>query len=411
MPEIVDPEEQDWLRRLSEAGAFDESSAGQNYQLRSARAWDDYIKNVGLLQFPPNLGYDPELQNYMMFDFYDTAGESLEKESSTIPLPENANIAGINVNEAIQASKDQVTQALSGISNNEQNLSATAEVAAKRLTQYINLTSPNTSPELLSAAKQGLGIRSYESASLGFGNRTERINLSIALPIPASISTNYGFEYEDTDFSGLMTLIGAKDAFQQMAVGGQPLTSEGKQVIEKLVSIPSVVIDTISNILGKSDLNLVEALQAKTRKAPSRFKDNVFKGVQRRTFSFEWEFSPRNREDVLKIYAINYAFKKYSHPRRTDGGLYLDYPGQFKIGFYNKLLLNDFLFRIGLCACTKCQITYGKEELTFMRDFTANTGAFSESTSAYGAPPSSVKLALDFTELELLTRERIQQGY
>jgi len=59
-----------------------------------------------------------------------------------------------------------------------------------------------------------------------------------------------------------------------------------------------------------------------------------------------------------------------------------------------------------MCACTKCEVTYGGDELMFFRDFERVTDP-----NIRGAPANVIKLSLEFTELELLTRERIQQGY
>jgi hypothetical protein len=163
--------------------------------------------------------------------------------------------------------------------------------------------------------------------------------------------------------------------------------------------------------MGGEGLNLNEFQQAANRQTSNKFSEQLFKGVQRRSFSFSWELVPFSKEDVIRIYSIVYAFKKYSHPKMAGAGMFLDYPGQFKIGFFNGTKQNDFLFRIGMCACTKVDVTYGGKDLIFFRDFEATIPPFSQSAKAFGAPANSIKLSLEFTELELLTRERIQQGY
>lgn len=413
MPELIDPEEQNWLNKLKDAGAL--SASGQNYSLRSAKAWDDLIKGSGLLQFPGNLGYDPELQNYVLFDFYETSGESVNKD-------EQASLDTSRLTESEREALEEQRQA-SGRAAAEVIERRGQDVAAQSLIKTIGdrversiLGNINfqVDPSQLTEASAGLGLFSYNSVRLGFANKIKRSNISVALPMPGNIKSNYELEYEETDFSGFMNLIAAKDSLRDMAVNGNEISAEGKEVVDKLVSIPTSILDSVSEIFGKGSeggLNFNQASQLRKRKAPNSFKDQIFKGVKRRTFSFEWDLSPRSIQDVMKIQSILFAFKKYSHPKRSEGGLYLDYPGQFKIGFYNKDKLNDFLFRIGLCACTKCELTYGGDELNFMRSFEYDTGAFSESTSAYGAPATTVKLSLDFSELELLTRERIDQGY
>lgn len=412
MPEIIDPSEMEWLSRLETAGAFDESASGQNFALRSWKAWDKFLETSGLLQYPNNLGFDNKLANYVLFDIYDTGGEALKKENSSITKKKNKKelFGGkIDLDDIKEDVEDTTEDALDGAADDDVAEKLLKEVG-DRVEATINLFDPDVDPQQLANAAAGFGIRSFNQSRLGFGNNVNRIGLSIALPMPAQLNSKYGFEYEDTDFTGLANAVVAAKGLRDAAVDGE-LTPEAKELTRKIVSIPSSVLDSLSNIIGKEDINLTDALNLKERKAPNKFKEQVFKGVERRTFDFEYEFYPTSPEDALRIYAIVYAFKKYSHPKRTEGGLFLDYPGQFKIGFYNKLLLNDFLFRIGLCACTSCEVTYGGDDLNFFRNYTANTGPFSPSTYVYGAPANVIKMKLSFTELEILTRERIQQGY
>jgi hypothetical protein len=378
----------------------------------SAESWERYIKNSGgLLQYPPNLGYDAELQNYVLFDIYEVIGQSLSvkqnKTEKKDPFIESAE----------KASSEGVEKVFSdGSKSLEENVDVEVadelveEVADAVVENTIAPLIVNTDPALLKRAKEGRGIISYNAASLGFAANPKRLNVSIALPMPAQLNTNYGFEYEDVDYTGLMNLIAAKNAITSMADGNE-VDATTKELLRKVTSIPSGVIDSLSNIFGSDSVNLVDAANMRRGQAPNKYKEQTFKGVTRRSFSFEWELSPRSREDALRIYSIVYAFKKYAHPSRTEGGMYLNYPAQFKIGFYTRSELNDFLFRIALCGCTKCEVTYGGEDLSFFRDFLATSEPFSPQSSFFGSPANTLKLSLEFTELELLTQERIQQGY
>lgn len=419
MPQISDSSESEWLSKLEAVGAFDEGPKGLHYALRSWQAWDAYINSVGLLSYPNGLGENDTLKDYVLFDFYDTSGQAVTKEASAKkPRDEVGSKSWYNPfgwgaseeEETQQAIKDGVSSALEGAGGDidSQELIDTIGDAAE---DVLNLLNPKVDPVALATANAGFGIRSYNATRLGFGANVNRIGLSIALPMPAKIDSNYGFEYEDTDFTGLANVVAAKDAIQKMS-DGQSLGDEGKEVVRKMVSIPSGIVDDVSKIFGKGEVNLNAALDLKKRQAPNQFKEQVFKQVKRREFSFEYKFNPKSEKEALQIYAILYAFKKYTHPKRTAGGLYLDYPGQFKISFFDKLFLNDFLFRIGLCACTKCDISYGSgEDLSFFRTINQTSGIFDANSAMYGAPANEITMKLDFTELELLTRERIQQGY
>lgn len=414
MGQITDSSESEWLSKLEAVGAFDETTSGQHYALRSWQAWDSFINTVGLLKYPSDLGDNETLKDYVLFDFYDTGGQALSKTASKKPKRKSVGTSIWTIDgeeeETQQAIINGVASAIEG-AGGDIDSQEFIEVIGDAAEDVINIMNPKVDPFALAGASMGFGIRSYNATKLGFGANVNRIGLSIALPMPAKIDSNYGFEYEDTDFTGLANVIAAKDAIKRMG-DGQELGDEGKEVVRKMVSIPGSIVEDISKVFGKGEVNLNAALDLKKRQAPNQFKEQVFKNVKRREFSFEYKFNPRSEEEALKIYAILYAFKKYTHPKRTAGGLFLDYPGQFKISFYSKLLLNDFLFRIGLCACTKCDISYGSgEDLSFFRSIAQMEGMFTRNTMMWGAPANEITMKLDFTELELLTRERIQQGY
>lgn len=403
MPITIDSEESDFQRKLTNGG---NDPLGTEYS--DIDDWDGILEKNPLLQYPPDLGYSPELQNYILFEIYDTDGQALNNDKSSLSNSNsgtNTNFSGKPIKDLQEGLNKNATEALSTL-----GVSSVGTAVEETIKDFFNIFRPNVlgginDQEVLNLAKSGRGNVSYNAAKLGFANRTTSTKTSIALPLPAQLNASYGFDYEEVDFSGLMTLIEAKDA---LIAGSEnkDIEVQTKELLRKLGGIPSDLIDSVSNIVGLEGAQLQSALSMRTRQAANQFKEQVFKGVGRRTFSFEWSLSPRNQQDAIQIYSIVYAFKKYSHPSRSSGSLYLNFPGEFKIGFYNKTDLNDFLFRIGMCACTKCEVTYGGDELMFFRDFSNVV-----SPKSKGAPANVVKLSLEFTELELLTRERIQQGY
>jgi len=427
MPIRLDSREQDWQQKISGAGV---ESLSQDY-LPSA-SWDKLLNDLSLIQFPKDLGYNPELSNYILFDFYDTGGQALEQQRSSFVTDSNliaqtSNLLGGSPNTGqIEALKEKTANLTVGAGLGflagglGGALGGVAGVAWLESGGAENLFSAFAAGNKanLQQSLSGRGLRSFASQRLGFADKTTRLNppLSIALPMTAQLNTSYGIEYEETDLTGVMNIMSAVKAGKNLSEGTatDADTDEMKSLLRKVGSVPTAVTEGISKILGSgTEVNLNQFQQAANRQAPNKFTESIFKGVLRRTFSFSWELIPFNKEDVLRIYSIAYAFKKYSHPKLSSGtaGQFLDYPGQFKIGFFNGTKQNDFLFRIGMCACTKVEVTYGGKDLIFFRDFEATVPPFSSSARAFGAPANSIKLSLEFTELELLTRERIQQGY
>lgn len=352
-------------------------------KLEGSPSWN--IDSSGVLQFPPNLGGE-QLKNYVLFDFYETDGSAIQDSnsgSSGIPS-ENNNFINDAISRGFEGARQNPNSPLSS-----QNGGGLASGVDESADQTINAFRSDAS--------------SNPTRPVG-GGRVRRAGLSVALPIPAQLNVSYGFDYEEVDFSGLITLIEAKDTIIAGAEG-ENITGRTRELSRKLTSIATGAIDDLASVFGSEGANVTQAISAQTREAANHFKEQVFKGVERRTFSFKWSLSPRNKQDAVTIKKIVYAFKKYSHPERSEGGLYLKFPGEFKIGFMSNGKRNDYLFRIGMCGCTKCEVTYGGNELMFFKQFEDSSSNIS------GSSPDRVTLSLDFTELEILTREEIEEGY
>jgi hypothetical protein len=91
------------------------------------------------------------------------------------------------------------------------------------------------------------------------------------------------------------------------------------------------------------------------------------------------------------------------HPDIEEKGMFLIYPSEFAIEFMHKdentgeVSRNMNLPKVSSCALTNVKVTYGPDGMfnTF-----ANTGGM----------PTETTVELAFTELETLTRRRIQDG-
>lgn len=373
----TNPSQTDFERRLGEG--VDES--GNPFLGRDSELFASVVEsgaNVSL-QYPESLGKDPLESNYVLFEIYETDGEALANRRTTTPsTPPSLESQANTTNQRSQSGGEAALRtAVESIANEIRGIFASGR------------SQPGAPGEF-----------SRNQSRLGFGTKIKSSGVSIALPVPANISSSYKMSYEETDFTGIGQMITAGQGLDSLLDGKN--TTEAQEAIRQLVvGLPMNVIDSLAKIVGIDNLNLKAAGLASRQQAMNKFAEKLFTGMGRRQFSFEWEMSPRSVKDALTIQNIIYAFKRYSHPSLSDGGLYLNYPAQFKIGFYNKEKINDYLFKIALCGCESVEVSYGGDDLTFFRS-DLNNG---------GSSPTSIKLKVDFTELELLTRERIQEGF
>jgi len=125
----------------------------------------------------------------------------------------------------------------------------------------------------------------------------------------------------------------------------------------------------------------------------------VFKSVPFRSFSYPFEFAPKNekeKEDVQKIISI---LKFHMHPEKFGAGFLLA-PSEFQITYMYKDGPNMYIPRISRCALTDMSVDYSPEGV-----FTTFKG------DDKGAHPVLTKMDLSFTEMEIMTKETIAEGH
>jgi len=125
----------------------------------------------------------------------------------------------------------------------------------------------------------------------------------------------------------------------------------------------------------------------------------VFKSVPFRTFSFPYEFAPKNeqeKEDVQKILSM---FKFHMMPEKAGEG-YLTAPAQFQITYMYRDGANMYIPKISRCALESMSVDYSPEGVftTFKAD-------------EKGAAPVLTKVDLNFQEMEIMTKETIAIGH
>ena len=75
-------------------------------------------------------------------------------------------------------------------------------------------------------------------------------------------------------------------------------------------------------------------------------------------------------------------------------------PNTFNIQYMYRGKENDYIHRVSECFLTSADVTYGGDRY---KTFDPHNNE--------GAPPQQVNLKLEFSEIEIITRERIFEGY
>ena len=128
-----------------------------------------------------------------------------------------------------------------------------------------------------------------------------------------------------------------------------------------------------------------------------------FKGIGRREFQYSFKMTPRNDAEMQEIRKIVQAFRLNMLPEFEDGdraSRRLTLPNTFDIQYMYNGKENGYLHKISTCVLQSCDVKYSGEGK--YQTFTAD---------GEGAPPTVTEMTLGFQEMEIITKERVAEGY
>lgn len=236
--------------------------------------------------------------------------------------------------------------------------------------------------------KVGSGDYSYVEESTGVAGLTKPIG-SMYLYCPPGFETSYGFDYTDTEMGGNLELMRLPKA----------MAANDPTVAKELAR--SLMFNNIKDMefAGVKGEDAIKAYEAQSRIVKNPMLLHTFEKVQRREFSFTFDMYPKSRDELLSCHNIIHALKFWSHPRRSEGGRFLDYPAEFKLRFLNwDASENQYMPQLLRCAIKSIKVKHGEDVVfsTFTKD-------------ERGQAPTKYSLTVDFVELELLTQDRFDQ--
>ena len=228
----------------------------------------------------------------------------------------------------------------------------------------------------------GTGVTLKQAASASRAQK--RMKTAIALHVPNQLSIRYGVQWSEED---TFALSAAATAGKEVA---KALQTKGKNS-----NVTGVAADVITNLSLSKGPN-AGAMSAATGLASNPKRDQVFKGVDFRTFQFEYQFFPRNEPEAKNVLDIIYDFKLHMHPEYKDSNSFLYvYPSEFDIIYYTGGEENSNINRHTSCVLTEMNVNY-----------TPN-GNFATFPNGM---PTQINVTLSFRELALMSKELISKG-
>jgi len=225
---------------------------------------------------------------------------------------------------------------------------------------------------------------------------TVRMPVSICMYMPPSVDVKYGADYQDTEI-GTGSKMGV-EAIQSILAGTASLDSAKEALKNQTGAIGDGIVkggtSAIDLIPGFAGSNAVFEMQRGFIKAPRM--ELAFKGIPKRDFSYEFKMMPKSAAEAEMAKNIIKTFKMYMLPEiKSAASMQLTTPATFDIQYMHLGEENMNLNKIGTCVLTNMDVKYGGDKYKTHAD----------------AVPVESSMTLSFKELDLVTREKAEQGF
>ena len=233
---------------------------------------------------------------------------------------------------------------------------------------------------------------------------TTKLNTAISMYMPPTVKATYSQDYQNASIGQASKF--AADVYSDVMAGVEP----GAGVMNFLKNeFPAAAREALI-LQGLKGAELIPGFQGATDtlgmitgEVVADRLELAFRNINKRSFQYEFKMLPKSQEEADMVYDIVLAFKKHSAPSFKDGnrsGKTLIVPDTFEIVYMYDDNENQYLNKISECVLETVDVSYGGDRY---KTFAGVDGK--------GAPPVETTLSLNFAELELISRERIEEGF
>lgn len=236
------------------------------------------------------------------------------------------------------------------------------------------------------------GVGGVVAAANGKMQRQQkRLRASIALNVPNSLSIRYSTNWAaDEDTMAFQSVVNMTEG--GMKALNESLSSKSANLGAAAGPLTSAITAAALNVPSVGS-----ALSAASGLTANPKKEQIFKGVDFRSFTFDYQFAPRSKTELRNVMNIINMFKYHMHPEYKDAATFVFvYPSEFDITYYHKQDENTYLHRHTSCV---------------LKDMTINYAPNASFVSFEDGAPTQINVQLTFGELAILTKDQIKAGY
>ena len=342
---------------------------------RPSKASGQGLNSTEILTYPLNVDQDEQQGHYILFEIYEQ------------------DPARLAVNKAVQSVKSQLDKAVK-----ESGKEAESTIEGSGPLDERRGVGETAKSNFGKAFQKQSGPNSMQIAK----EATTRMSTTIGLYMPPTVQVSYNQNYGDATIGAIAeSTTAAIQAFQTtqggfftkaIAAGGRGAGGLGTGIVNKLKEMAPAGTEAIFAINSGSVITPRIEL--------------MFEGIQRRNFSFNFDFIPRSAQEAKIIEKIVKKFKYHgsaNYGRRgtnfsmggVDGVREMTIPDFFEITYMYLGKRNPHLNFLKKCVLTSTTVEYGSDRYKAFAD----------------GQPQTTKLSLNFSELEIITKDYIDDGF
>jgi hypothetical protein len=202
--------------------------------------------------------------------------------------------------------------------------------------------------------------------------------------MPAQLSVGHTAKYGEAEMGAMVAGLNA---------GIKGIKDDDTSVGDLAKSLGNETAKAFAGVIGGVATGAQEAFEIASGTLTNNRTEMKFEGIERRDFSFSFRMLPTSPEEAQTIEDIVTAFRFHSMPEVLGSlaGRTMIVPSTFDIEYRP----NIHLHKISTSVLESVEVQYGGERTQFFTD----------------DQPVETQLTLKFKELEIITKERILEGY
>lgn len=281
----------------------------------------------------------------------------------------------------------------------------------------------NSPDELATDATDGLKTFALEDSGSSkftgefmFTPAQSKIKGFINLYMPDTVNMNQHASYADISVTDVLGKFGLgkelyenggkfQSLYEKISNAEHTDYTPASQTIRTIASgLPPSILELGGNLASSSGIvnnGFSQYLMGQFGYALNPQMEVLFTSMGFRTFQFDFTFTPKSAEEAATVRDIIKMFRYHAAPEidstsKNTSGRYFIVPSMFKIEYRHMEERNENLHKFAPCALTTVQVDYAPE-----------VGWVAH----HDGMPVKTRMTLQFKEVEILTKEKIQEGY